>query len=48
MDAEGPRGAARCADSRFAEHCYAGVARCTRQRLVLPKAARTLYTASML
>lgn len=48
MDAEGPRGGARCADGRFAELCCADVARCTRQRLALPKAARTLYTASML
>ena len=48
MDAEGPRDGARCADGRFAELCCADVARCTGQRLVLPKAARALYTASML
>ena len=45
MDAEGPRDGARSADDRFAELCCADVARCTRQRLALPKAARTLYTA---
>ena len=48
MDAEGPRDGAGCADGRFAELCCADVPRCTRQRLVLPKAARALYTASML
>ena len=43
MDAEGSRDGARCADGRFAEQCCADVARCTRQQLVLPKAARVQH-----